>query len=164
MPDGNEARNIEQSLQTEYREVAAFTRQFMLVRFATLAFSITLIGFLAGVYQYVLIIPQEQLVVQINEDVSLRDLRGVALQFIPLIGVLTAVALQLLDWRVRKLYFHSCLQRGETIEKALGLEDAHISRLQTTPQPLKFVTHTRVIAFFYLLAEIIWFYLYWLSI
>ncbi|MEK7579692.1 MAG: hypothetical protein AAB469_00655 [Patescibacteria group bacterium] len=164
MPSGNEARNIEQSLQTEYREVAAFIRQFMVVRFATLAFSITLLAFLVGVYQYVLTMPEEQLGIQVGEGALLRDLRTLALQFIPLIGVLTTIALQLLDWRIRKLYFHSCLQRGETIEKALGLDDAHISRLRTTPQPLKFITHTRVISFFYELLVLIWAYLYWLSI
>lgn len=164
MNNTNEARNIEQSLQAEYGEVAAFTRQFMVIRFATLAFSITLLAFLVGVYQYVLIIPEEQLVIQVGRRTLLRDLREAALQYIPFIGFLTAAALFLIDWRIRNLYFHSCLQRGEIIERTLGLDNAHISRLQTAPEPLKFASHTIVIWFFYGLIALVWIYIGFLSI
>lgn len=139
-------KDINESLRYEYREVAAFTRQFHVVRFGILAFSLTLMSFLANIYGSVL-----------GDGEKFGQLRQLGLSAIPLFGIITTLALLLMDWRLRNLSKYPCFDRGEEIERRLGLENGHIRRIRMAPAPLRIFSHTLIITLIYALVGLVWF-------
>lgn len=140
---------MRKTLENEYSGVMTSSRYFTGIRFAVLAFSVTLISFLVGTYQYVLTADAEKL----------GALREVTLRGIPLIGMFTTFVLTCIDRRTMRLHYHCCSLRGRAIEEELGVADGYFRKLRTAPAPLRYATHTATISFFYGLMYVVWTYL-----
>ena len=121
MPNDEEqvSQELRSSLEKEYDVVGADWRFLIGTRFAMLAFSITLISFLLGVYRYMITAFTDVDLSGLSADqvLDLIKLRNEALRVIPVIGAVTAGLLLLVEWRTRNLYHQGCAQRAEKIEE-----------------------------------------------
>ncbi|OGZ42319.1 MAG: hypothetical protein A3C80_00600 [Candidatus Ryanbacteria bacterium RIFCSPHIGHO2_02_FULL_45_43] len=154
------------ALEQEYNVVGSDWRFLSSIRFALLAFSITLNSFLLGAYQFTLtpeqvVTEQKQEVTEKKEntkkiaiekkkeEILLAELKKTATKAIPIIGILFLFILTLIEWRTRNLYGNGCVERGKEIEDLLGLKGGHFHKLDTTPVPLRIgTTFFAVLAFY----------------
>ncbi|OGZ54877.1 MAG: hypothetical protein A3F85_04290 [Candidatus Ryanbacteria bacterium RIFCSPLOWO2_12_FULL_44_26] len=145
MPESEEETRL--SLRNEYTVVGASWRFLVGIRFAVLAFAATVLSALLGAYQYVLT----------NKD-RLGDVGQTALWAVPALGIVTTIAIFLIEERTKILYT-SCLQRGRKVEIELNIENGHFFQLAVAPLPCKIVSHTRAIRTIYILVFFVWNYL-----
>jgi len=145
MPNDEEqvSQELRSSLEKEYDVVGADWRFLIGTRFAMLAFSITLISFLLGVYRYMITAFTDVDLSGLSADqvLDLIKLRNEALRVIPVIGAVTAGLLLLVEWRTRNLYHQGCAQRAEKIEEMLGIENGHFRKFADSSIPFGFGTH-----------------------
>ena len=145
MPESEEETRL--SLRNEYTVVGASWRFLVGIRFAVLAFAATVLSALLGAYQYVLT----------NKD-RLGDVGQTASWAVPALGIVTTIAIFLIEERTKILYT-SCLQRGRKVEIELNIENGHFFQLAVAPLPCKIVSHTRAIRTIYILVFFVWNYL-----